>query len=155
MTVCLVDATEPWRGEADAMARLSFPLALTQLALVAIVTTDVIMMGWLGAEALAAGALAGHYLWIFDFFAFGLLGAVAPILSQHLGARRFRMVRPTIRQGFWIAILIALPSAVMIWHAGSVYSFLISDWKMFHDALQAHRFEVIHEILPKYGISAA
>ena len=34
-------------------------------------------------------------------------------------------------------------------------SFLKSDWKMFHDALQAHRFEVIHEILPKYGISAA
>lgn len=127
MTVRFVDATEPWRGEADAMVRLSFPLALTQLALVAIVTTDVIMTGWLGAEALAAGALAGHYLWIFDFFAFGLLGAVAPILSQHLGARRVRMVRPTVRQGCWTAIIIALPSAVMIWHAGSVLVFLGQD----------------------------
>ena len=34
-------------------------------------------------------------------------------------------------------------------------SFLTSDWKMFHDALQAHRFDVIHDILPKFGISAA
>ncbi len=34
-------------------------------------------------------------------------------------------------------------------------SFLTSDWKMFHDALQAHRFDVIHDILPKYRISAA
>jgi len=34
-------------------------------------------------------------------------------------------------------------------------SFLKSDWKRFHDALQAHRFDVIHDILPNYGISAA
>ncbi len=34
-------------------------------------------------------------------------------------------------------------------------SFLTSDWKMFHDALQAHRFDVIHDILPKFEISAA
>ncbi len=33
--------------------------------------------------------------------------------------------------------------------------FLNSDWKLFHDALQAYRFDVLHDILPKYGISAA
>ena len=34
-------------------------------------------------------------------------------------------------------------------------SFMRSDWKRFHDALQAHRFDVLHDILPKYGICAA
>lgn len=34
-------------------------------------------------------------------------------------------------------------------------NFLVSDWKLFHDALMSHRFDVIHEILPRYGISAA
>ena len=34
-------------------------------------------------------------------------------------------------------------------------AFLRSHWKMFHDALMAHRFEVVHEILPEYGISTA
>lgn len=34
-------------------------------------------------------------------------------------------------------------------------SFLTNDWKMFHDALQAHRFAVIYDILPRYGICAA
>lgn len=33
--------------------------------------------------------------------------------------------------------------------------FLDSDWKMFHDAIQAHRFYVIHDLLPQYGICAA
>ncbi len=30
-----------------------------------------------------------------------------------------------------------------------------SNWKMFHDALQAHRFTVLHDILPRYEIIAA
>ncbi|MEA2038678.1 MAG: DUF6765 family protein [Thermodesulfobacteriota bacterium] len=34
-------------------------------------------------------------------------------------------------------------------------SFLGSDWKLFHDALEAHRFEIIKVILPRYGICAA
>lgn len=34
-------------------------------------------------------------------------------------------------------------------------SFLSSDWKMFHDALMAHRFDIIHHILPKYGMCIA
>ncbi len=32
--------------------------------------------------------------------------------------------------------------------------FLTSDWKLFHDALMAHRFTVIREILPSYHICA-
>lgn len=34
-------------------------------------------------------------------------------------------------------------------------TFLKENWKLFHDALQAHRFQVIHVLLPKYGICAA
>jgi hypothetical protein len=30
-----------------------------------------------------------------------------------------------------------------------------SDWKRFHDALQVHRLQVLHEILPRYSICAA
>lgn len=34
-------------------------------------------------------------------------------------------------------------------------SFLTSNWKLFHDALQLHRLTVSHDILSKYGICAA
>ncbi len=34
-------------------------------------------------------------------------------------------------------------------------NFLASDWKLFHDALQAHHFYIIHDLLPKYGICVA
>jgi len=34
-------------------------------------------------------------------------------------------------------------------------TFLDSDWKHFHDALQIHRIDVIRNILPNYGICVA
>lgn len=34
-------------------------------------------------------------------------------------------------------------------------AFLTSDWKLFHDAAQAHRFFVLRELLPRYGICVA
>ena len=109
------------------MATLAVPLVLTELGYMAIVTTDVVMMGWLGPEFLAAGSLAGHFYGFFEFFALGVLGAVAPILSQHLGARRFRMVRRTVRQGFWMAVIVALPCMAIIWHAQAILVLLGQD----------------------------
>lgn len=34
-------------------------------------------------------------------------------------------------------------------------SFLKSNWKLFHDAVLGHRFYVVHDLLPSYGICAA
>jgi hypothetical protein len=34
-------------------------------------------------------------------------------------------------------------------------SFMSSNWKYFHDALQSHRLDILHDVLPKYGICAA
>ena len=116
-----------WRRESRAIIVLALPLALTQLSHIAMVTTDVVMMGWLGPTALAAGTLANHYYWFFDMFAMGLVSAVAPILAQDLGGRRFRQVRRTIRQGFWAAALLSLPCAAAIWHTQPVLEALGQD----------------------------
>jgi hypothetical protein len=42
---------------------------------------------------------------------------------------------------------------VFEWKPNGSYS--TSSWKHFHDTIQAHRFEIIHDILPRYGIQAA
>ncbi len=116
-----------WSQEARATVTLAVPLVLIELAWVAMVTTDRVMMGWLGPESLAAGALAGQFFLFFEYFAIGVLAAVAPILSQHLGARRFRMVRRIVRQGFWVAVILALPCMAMIWHAQAILVLLGQD----------------------------
>ncbi len=116
-----------WWREARATAALAAPLILTVLAYMAMVTTDRVMMGWLGPEALAAGKLAGHYYDFFEFFAIGTIDAVAPMLAQHLGARRYRLVRRTFRQGLWVAVIVALPCMALIWHAQAMLVLLGQD----------------------------
>jgi len=33
--------------------------------------------------------------------------------------------------------------------------FLSSNWKLFHDALQAHRLYILNELLPRFGLLSA
>ncbi|MDP6342640.1 MAG: MATE family efflux transporter [Alphaproteobacteria bacterium] len=112
------DVGRDWRSEVPATLRLATPLVVTNLAQMALGTTDVLMMGWLGAEKLAAGALAANMIFPLHYFGLGVLGAAAPIISQALGARAFRQVRRTVRQGFWVAIALGLPASVALWFSG-------------------------------------
>ncbi|MEE8439126.1 MAG: MATE family efflux transporter, partial [Micropepsaceae bacterium] len=57
---------QPWLMEARELSRLSLPLIATQLAHMAMPTTDILMIGALGQEALAAAAL-GSTIYIFAF----------------------------------------------------------------------------------------
>ncbi len=110
-------ARAAWTAETRASLRLAVPLALTQVGQIAITATDTVMMGWIGPEALAAGALAINvYLPLF-LFALGIVTAVAPFAAQALGANRRREVRRVVRQGFWVAAAVGVPIAVVIWQA--------------------------------------
>lgn len=132
-----------WSQEARATVTLAVPLVLTVLAYMAMVTTDKVMMGWMGPESLAAGQLAGQFYDFFEYFAIGVLSAVAPILSQHLGARRYRLVRRTVRQGVWVAVIVALPCMAMIWHTQAILVLLGQDPDLASDGQAYVRFMVL------------
>lgn len=104
-----------WRQEIRALLGLAVPLALAELSFVAISTTDIVMMGWLGADALAAGSLGGHFYATFYFFAVGVVSAAGPMIAQVLGARKTRAVRHIVRQGFWTAAGLGLLFTAVIW----------------------------------------
>ncbi|MCG8694229.1 MAG: MATE family efflux transporter, partial [Minwuiales bacterium] len=61
-----------WRGgEWRPLLALAVPLALSQLAQIAIGTTDVVMMGWLGPQALAAGSLGSSVFFLLFLIGLG------------------------------------------------------------------------------------
>ena len=126
-TTRLTPGFRPWRAEGRAVVALAVPLILTQLAQMALHTTDVVMMGWLGPDSLAAGVLAFNLNAVFLFFGIGVLAAVAPMIAQAIGARRFRMVRRSVRQGLWVAVAIATPAIPVIWHTGTILTVLGQD----------------------------
>ncbi|GGC95729.1 MATE family efflux transporter [Aquisalinus flavus] len=104
-----------WLVELGATLRLAWPLIIAQLAQMAIFTTDTLMMGWLGPEYLATGTLAVAYLHPLFVFGLGLLFALSPMMAQALGARQFRNVRRTARQGFWAALAMSAVIIPILW----------------------------------------
>ncbi|WP_340118450.1 MATE family efflux transporter [Pelagibius sp. 7325] len=109
-----------WRREIFATLRLSAPLVLTQLAMIGINTTDIVMMGWLGPDELAAGALGMNIYMPLYLFGMGIATVVAPMAAQALGARDFRGVRRTVRQGFWLTLLFGAVFTAIIFYGRHV-----------------------------------
>lgn len=96
-----------WATELRASFALAWPLIVAQLAQNLLFTTDVVLMGWLGPKYLAAGTLAGAFLIPFQLTGIGIVGAVAPLVAQARGRGDTKAVRRIVRQGFWVAILVA------------------------------------------------
>jgi Na+-driven multidrug efflux pump len=140
-----------WLAELRATFALAWPLVIAQVAQNAIGTTDVIMMGWLGPEALAAGTLASTFITPFLVAGIGLIGAVAPLTAQARGSRNIKAVRRIVRQGFWVGALAACILIPILWQIRAVLGLLGQDI-----ALAERAEEYVHiaawVLIPAFGI---
>ena len=126
----------PWTDELRATIALAWPLILSNLTMSLIQATDVVLMGWLGPQALAASALAINLTWPPIFLAFGVLTAASPMMATALGAktRSVREVRRTYRQSLWLALAATVPAWVLLWNAESVILALGQEPALARDA---------------------
>jgi MATE family, multidrug efflux pump len=108
-----------WLDEVRATLALAWPLILTNLLQIGLTTTDVIFIGRLGPDALAAGVLGANFFFAFVIFGIGLVSAVAPMIARERGIRSYavRDIRRTARQGLWSAIAITIPVWAILWFA--------------------------------------
>src|SRR5690606_34378455 len=96
--------TRPWRDEVRATLTLAWPIVVTNLAQMAIGTTEVVLLGWYSPEAMAAGVLGVNLFYAFMMIGIGIATGCSPMLAQPIG-RKHRVVRDlrrTVRQGFWL-----------------------------------------------------
>jgi len=103
-----------WQSDIQPTLALGLPLAGAQLAQMAINTTDVLMIGRLGAKELAASVLAFNFYMLVWFFGMGVLQAVIPLAARARGQRKLRDMRRSVRMGFWISVLYCLPVWVLM-----------------------------------------
>jgi MATE family multidrug resistance protein len=113
-----------WAREARDTLRLAWPLIIAQLAQIALFTTDVVMMGWLGPVFIGAGTLAVMFIHPFLLFGTGILSAVTPLVAQARGGGDLISVRRSVRQGFWVAAGVAALMTPFIWHVGAIFELL-------------------------------
>ncbi len=92
--------------------KLAIPLALTQLAQIVMMTTDLALIGRLGTVAVAAAALGQTVAFMSFVIGMGLVSAVAPLTAQAFGARDPRRLRRALRVGLWTSVLVGVPITV-------------------------------------------
>ncbi len=102
-----------WRGELKHLLALGLPMAATQLVQFFIYTIDVIMIGRVSTDDLAASSLGLVIVFLLWMIGAGPVAAVTPLVSQALGANKYAYddVRDTVRMSLWV---IALMTPIII-----------------------------------------
>lgn len=97
-----------WRGELSALLALGIPMGLAQLAQFFVFFMDVVMIGRLTPEDVAAASVGSVF-----FFSLWMLGAgpamaISPLVSQVLGADKNerRDARRSVRMTIWALIML-------------------------------------------------
>jgi multidrug resistance protein, MATE family len=130
-----------WGAEIRATVALAYPLVLTNLAQALIPATDVVLLGWAGPQALAAGALGVNLYNACMIFGVGVMTAASPMMARALGARanNVREVRRTVRQTLWAAIALVVPIWLLLWHAEAILLVFRQEPVLAHEAAELVR----------------
>ncbi|GGO77524.1 MATE family efflux transporter [Marinobacterium nitratireducens] len=102
------------RRELGRTLAIATPLILSSLLSMGIAITDVVMMAWLGSPVLAAGAAVSDFYSILVYLVGGILGALSAVLAESRGAGRDSDCAVWIAQSFRLALIMALPGALLI-----------------------------------------
>ncbi|MGY4876817.1 MATE family efflux transporter [Vreelandella aquamarina] len=101
--------------ETRSLVRLALPICGAQLAQTGMSVVDVMMTGRQSPTALAAVSV-GSSLWMpLMLFMTGTLMGLTPIVAHMLGGQQQHAIRPAVHQALWIALLLGILSAGLLW----------------------------------------
>jgi len=103
-------------SEAKASLHLAIPLAAAQLAQAATNFFDTLMMGWLGTQNLAAGALGAVPFSTLLLIITGIISVVGALAAVAFGSGEIDRVSHLTSQGLWLSIALSIPVMVLIWY---------------------------------------
>ena len=96
-----------WLGEMRALLWLGVPMAAAQLAQFFVFTIDILMIGRISPEDLAAAALGTVIYFFLWMLGSGPVNAVSPLVSQALGADQNdrQDARRSVRMALWVIFM--------------------------------------------------
>ena len=112
------------RCEAFALWRLAWPILVGQLATVGMNVADVAMAGHASAQDLAGVSLGVSIWYIVIVTLMGVLMAVNPIVSHHVGAGELAHIPRVVRQALWKAVGVGLLAMLVANGAARVFGHL-------------------------------
>ena len=112
------------RKETPALMRLAAPVCLSQLALLGIGITDVILAGRVGTTDLAGVTLGSNAWHIVIFFFAGIAIANQPLVANFFGAGNTKALRNQIFQSAWMALGCGVTATICVLIAAQLMSLL-------------------------------
>ena len=103
-------------AELRALLTITWPLAVAYLGEVAMLLTDMAVVGRLGNVELAAVGLMEGLVAELIFFAATVISIVGVLAAQAFGAHHRNGVSDAVVQGLWVATLLAVPATVLCWN---------------------------------------
>jgi len=108
------EARRAWKRETLSLVELAFPVVCTQLGIMLMGTVDVMMLGRLDAEGLAAGALGNAVGFALLVFPMGLLLGLDPLIAQAHGAGERERIAGHLWRGAILAIAMSVPVSIVM-----------------------------------------
>lgn len=109
-----------FRAAARGLVAHALPILIAQLSSIGMMVVDTAVLGHVSSLDLAAVAIGGGIHVSVVFALVGILQAVSPVVAHLHGAGRDGEVAGILQQGFWLAMLLAVPGILFLTHPGAV-----------------------------------
>lgn len=106
--------------EIKSVTHLALPLIAAFLAQKGMQFIDTLMMGWIGPNALAAGALGTGVFITLLLFCMGTLSAVGIFVVRAKGAENHKDITSSMQHGMILSFILCIPCMILIWLAPSL-----------------------------------
>lgn len=123
----LVATDNGWRRHFVETLALGLPLIGAQLAQNGIHVTDIVIIGRIGTNELAAMVLAAQFYFTIFIFGSGFAAAVVPLAAQAFARGDVQQVRRAVRMGLWVVFAFSALAMPAIFFAEPVLLALGQD----------------------------
>ena len=103
------------------------PLMAAYIAEMGMMITDMIIVGRLGSNELAAVGLAADWFYVLLLIGMGIISIVGVLVAQSFGEGDMRAVKDSAEQGMIVATICAIPVMLAIWYLGPALRFANQD----------------------------
>jgi MATE family multidrug resistance protein len=114
----------PFLSEIRNTLQLAVPLGGIQLAEASIGFINTVMMGLLGVQSLAAGALGAITFYTLTLICMGVAEGASPLAAEAFGANNLERIPRLLAQGMWLVVMVSLPMMLLTWNLDSILMLL-------------------------------
>lgn len=135
--------------EVQSLIKLSIPLIITGFIESAVAFFSTIFLAHLGRKELAAGAIVSWIFVTIMVILWGTLTSISMLIAQKHGAKDTAGIAQTLRDGMILAILLVIPTSLLLWYISPVLIYFGQNPETVADA-QAYMHGLVWGVFPDF-----